>query len=114
MNNSKLIGDFEILRDHCILIRRSYNTYTDLYNKENRDLLDKVAPAFFSDIAERMQRDWIMQSCKLMDPAQTKVKGQIFENITIELINKQLEAIALFSQSIQDISNEILEYGKKF
>ena len=113
MSNSKLIGDFEHLREHCILLRQNYDTYTDLFNEENRDLLDKVAPTFFSDIAEIMHRDWILQACKLMDPAKSKVEGDTLENITIKLINEQLEANGLFNRTISDLSDKVLEYGTK-
>jgi len=113
MSVSKLVGDFELLREHCILLRQNYNTYTDLYNKENRNLLDKVAPTFFSDIAEIMQRDWILQACKLMDPAKTKIKGSVLENITVKLVNEQLETCGLLNQIINETSQEILKYGDK-
>ncbi|HEC60060.1 hypothetical protein LCGC14_0584850 [marine sediment metagenome] len=91
MTKSKLISDFKLLRDHCIDLRQNYNTYTQLYNEENRALLSKVAATFFSDIAEIMHRDWILQACKLMDSASTKRNGNVLENITIRLIDEQLE-----------------------
>ncbi|MCP4551478.1 MAG: hypothetical protein GY834_05460, partial [Bacteroidetes bacterium] len=113
MSNSKLVGDFKLLREHCVLLRRHYNTYTNLYNEGNHNLLNKVAPTFFSDIAEIMHRDWILQACKLMDPANTKRKDSILENITIKLVNEQLERRGWLSQTINNISEEILEYGDK-
>lgn len=113
MINPKLTGDFELLREHCILLRQNYNTYTALFNEESCALLDKVAPTFFSDIAEIMHRDWILQACKLMDPAITKIKKKSLENITIKLINEQLQSDNLFSQSIDILSKKIFEYGEK-
>lgn len=113
MSKSKLIGDFELLRDQCILLRQNYNTYNQLFSEENRELLDKVAPVFFSDVAEIMHRDWILQACKLMDPAKTTMKNSVFENISIKLINEQTEICDLFSQSIKDLSQKILDYGDK-
>jgi hypothetical protein len=95
MIKSKMVGDFKLLREHCIKLRQSYNTYTQLYNEDNRSLLRDVAAAFFSDIAEIMHRDWILQVCKLMDPASTKRKGSVLENITIKLIDEQLEVTCL-------------------
>jgi len=88
MDFTKIQQDFLILRDHCIELRQAYNTYTDLFNKDNESLLTKVAPTFFSEIAAIMQRDWILQAYKIMDKAEKH--GQ--ENITIDLINKQLES----------------------
>ena len=106
---SKLQQDFSILRDHCIEIRQAYNTYTYLFSKDNEDILTKVAPTFFSDIAVIMQRDWILQVCKMMDKAEMHGK----ENITISLINKQLASQSLFSSAIDDVSKELLKYGNK-
>ena len=111
MKEQKLLTDFLLLRDHCVSLHWSFYTYCDLFNDENRDLLDKVAPVFFSDIASIMHRDWILQACKLMDPAETKYKGIVCENITIKLINKQLEKHNLLNKNIVDVSDKISKYG---
>ncbi|GAB1266212.1 AbiU2 domain-containing protein [Aurantivibrio infirmus] len=113
MIKSKLIGDFELLRDHCIKLRRNYNTYVQLYNEENRALLGEVAATFFSDVAEIMHRDWILQACKLMDPASTKRQGAVLENITVKLIDEQLEVCGSSNHKIRDLSRDLLEYGEK-
>lgn len=113
MSQPKLIGDFALFRQHCTVLRQNYNTYTELFQEENRDLLDRVAPTFFSDLAEIMHRDWILQTCKLMDPANTKRKGDVLDNVSINLINEQLEQCGLLNQAIKDLSQEILEYGNK-
>ncbi|MGA3084046.1 MAG: hypothetical protein ABSE95_04575 [Thermodesulfobacteriota bacterium] len=110
---SKIQEDFELLRNHCIELRQNFNTYTDLFNEENRKILSRVAATFFSDIAEIMQRDWILQACKLMDPATTKRKGIELENITIRLINKQLKTCSLLTPEIQKVTESILEFGEK-
>lgn len=114
MSMSKLQGDFELLREHCILIRKNYNTYTNLFFSGNDELLKKAALQFFNDIAEIMQRDWILQVCKLMDLAESKkVKGISVENICINLIDSQLRTHGLISYEISAVSNELIKYGKK-
>lgn len=113
MTTQKLIDDFEILRDHCISIRRNYNTYNDLFFSENDRILLKTASTFFNDIAEILARDWILQVCKLMDMAETIYKKQVFENISIKLVNSQLDSCNLLSSNIVDVSKKILEYGEK-
>ncbi len=113
MAHSKLLEDFNYLRDHCISLVQAYFTYTNLFNDENRDLLTKVAPTFFSDIADIMQRDWLLQVCKIMDSPSTNRKGVTLENITIELINQQLNVNGLLSTEIRAIADELLKYGKK-
>jgi hypothetical protein len=110
---SKIQEDFKLLRNHCIELRQNYNTYTALFNKKNKEVLSIVAAAFFSDIAEIMHRDWILQACKLMDPAITKRKNIELENITILLINSQLEACSLFNSDIEKVTESILQYGEK-
>jgi hypothetical protein len=60
-----------------------------------------------------MHRDWILQACKLMDPASTMKKGIALENITIKLIDEQLEQCHLSNQNIRDLSYRLLEYGEK-
>ena len=113
MITSKLLADFDIFRRHCINIRRDYNTYTQLYNEENRELLVKVAATFFNDIAEILHRDWKLQVCKIMDPASTKRRNSVLENITIKLIDQQLEACGVSNKEIRELSLQLLEYGEK-
>ncbi len=105
--------DFELLRDHCIYIRQSYNTYTDLFNEENEKLLSCVAATFFTDIAKILQRDWMLQVCKLGDPAETTRKKEKFQNITIALIDKKLKECDLLNNEIQKHSLGIFDYCNK-
>ena len=113
MGKSKLQNDFKMFRDHCIIIRRDYNTYNELFYSGSDEILVKTALSFFSDISEIMHRDWILQVCKIMDPASTKRKGEYLENITIELIDSQLENEGLMSPEIKALSLALLKYGKK-
>ncbi|MBC8199954.1 MAG: hypothetical protein ISS67_01945 [Desulfobacterales bacterium] len=113
MVSQKLIDDFCIFRDHCIIIRRDYNTYNDLFFSGVDKVLNKTAPVFFNDIAEIMHRDWMLQVCKLMDPSETKRKGKILENISIGLINSRLENEGLISDEISSTADALLKYGKK-
>jgi hypothetical protein len=108
----KLIYDFEQLRECMMIVRRDYNTYTALYSDENRSLLTAIAPTFFTDVAEILQRDWILQTVKLMDPATTNVRGESRENLTIQLVSQQLEAEALVTGDIRDKEKAILEFGE--
>lgn len=112
----KLIDDFEQLRECLIIIRRDYNTYNALFRDENKSLLTAVAPTFFTDIAEILQRDWILQVVKLMDPAVTCIRGkgrdEKRENLTIQLINQRLEGECLLTDEIRNRSQAILDYGE--
>lgn len=48
-----------------------------------------------------------------MDPAITERQGTELENITIQLINNQLEAESLLNSEIKKITNSIFQYGRK-
>ncbi|NVJ47793.1 MAG: hypothetical protein HWE07_11725 [Cytophagia bacterium] len=105
----KLKKDFEALRNHCSKILQEYNLYTNLFCEQNKDILSKVAATFFTDIAEIIHRDWKLQVCKIMDRYEMHGK----ENITIDLINKQLNDAGLTTNEIEQISEQLKEYGKK-
>ena len=104
---------FTHLRDHCIRLRRDYNTYIELFNESSREILSKTAPTFFTDIANILQRDWILQACKLSDPPESKRKDGIHYNITVQLLNRALKRIDLLSSEISTTGGSIVEYGEK-
>lgn len=104
---------FRHLREHCIRLRRDYNTYSDLFNEASREVLSKTAPTFFTDVAEILERDWILQACKLSDPPESKRKDGIRCNITIQLLNQALSRVGMLSPEISSIGNAIIEYGEK-
>jgi len=108
-----LEAEFERFRDHCIIIRRDYNTYYQLFFSDSDELLKKVAGHFFNDISEIMLRDWILQVCKLMDRKAFKVGGLEFETISVELINSRLKDVGAFTDGLRELSKAILSYGKK-
>lgn len=111
MASQKLIDDFCMFRDHCIIIRWDYNTYNHLFFSGVDELLNKTAPVFFNDIAEIMHRDWLLQVCKIMDPSTKKIKGIIYETISIELLNIRLSEKNLLTDQIKKLSSQILAYG---
>ena len=108
----KLIDDFKQLRECLTIVRRDYNTYSALYCDENRDLLTTIAPTFFTDIGEILQRDWILQVGRLMDPAVTDVRREKREDLTIRLVVEQLEDEALLTDGIRENAKALLDYGE--
>ena len=113
VDQEALRDEFEKLRDHCVIIRRDYNTYNHLFFSGSDELLIKAAGQFFNDIAEILNRDWILQVCKLMDPPVAIVKGGERETISIALINLRLEEAGILNAEIKELSKEILAYGQK-
>lgn len=111
MASQKLIDDFCMFRDHCIIIRRDYNTYNELFFSGVNELLTKAASTFFNDIAEIMLRDWLLQACKIMDPPTKKIKGIENETISIKLLDDRLSKENLLTSQIKKLSSSILDYG---
>lgn len=111
MASQKLIDDFCIFRDHCRIVRRKYNTYNHLFFSGVDELLNKTAPVFFTEIAEIMLRDWLLQVCKIMDPPTKKVKGITYETLSIELLKTRLSEENLLTDQIKKLSSKILAYG---
>jgi hypothetical protein len=109
MSHEKLKGDFELFRSHCIEVRHHYNVYVNLFNKESEPVLSKVAATFFTEIAGIMHRDWKLQVCKIMDAAEMHGK----ENITIDLINKQLSDEGLIDSEVHSLSSALKSFGAK-
>lgn len=105
----KLIDDFILFRDCCIILRRNFNTYYELVDENNRRILEKTAVVFFSDILLIMKRDWLLQASKIFDP---KIMCKN-ENITLELINHQLKNLSLYNDEIEKINKNLFDYGKK-
>lgn len=109
MPHEKLTDDFELFRDHCIEIRHQYNVYVNLFNKDSKPVLSKVASTFFTEIAGIMHRDWKLQVCKIMDAAEMYGK----ENITIDLINRQLSEEELIDSEVHSLSSALKSFGAK-
>ena len=107
---AKIFGHF---REHCIRLKRDYNTYNDLFNESSREVLSKTAPTFFADIADILQRHWLLQACKLADPPESKRKDGIHYNITVQLLNQALERMGLLSPDISNTGGAIVDYGEK-
>lgn len=111
--SANAIEIFQHLREHCIRLRRDFNTYSDLFNEQSREVISITAPTFFTDIAEILQRDWVLQACKLADPPTSKRKDGIHCNISVQLLDQELRHIWLLSTAILDIGTAIVEYGEK-
>jgi hypothetical protein len=109
MSHEKLEGDFKLFRDHCVEIRHLYNMYVNLFNKESEPTLSKVAATFFNEIAAIIHRDWKLQVCKIMDSAEMHGK----ENITIDLIDRQLTEQSLIDIEAQKLSLSLKAFGAK-
>ncbi|GFO76218.1 hypothetical protein BPLS_P3865 [Bathymodiolus platifrons methanotrophic gill symbiont] len=115
---ANLKEDFTYFRDHCIDIRRDFNTYHNLFHPDNFDLLEKISGTFFREINSILIRHWIIGVCNLVDRESTKVKGETCENISINLINaqikKQFDGDKWRKQidSITTLTTNITDYGK--
>jgi len=66
---------------------------------------------FFNEIADILQKNWILQVCKIMDNESVTIKGVKQETISIKLINRRLKDESLLTTQFESIANEILSYG---
>lgn len=103
----ELKRDFMALRELFITIRRDYNTYNIL--GEHIELLSEIAPTFFTDLGEIMQRDWLLQVSRLGDLSESHGR----KNLSIKLIQEELKELGKYTSIIGQKEDIILEYVDK-
>ncbi|GFO73394.1 hypothetical protein BJAS_P4177 [Bathymodiolus japonicus methanotrophic gill symbiont] len=116
---ANLKEDFTYFREHCIDIRSDFNTYHNLFDPANFDLLEKISGTFFGEINSILIRNWILCVCNLVDRKSTRVNRETRNNISINLINAQIEEQFDGDKwrkqidSITTLTTNITDYGKK-
>lgn len=102
--------DFLSLREQCMWLQNCFNTFNALYNsgQETQNLLKNTAILFFDDLHQIQQEYFFLLVRRITDPASSRKR----ENITINNINKKLEAANLMNKSIKKTSEQILTYRK--
>ena len=63
--------------------------------------LGKKGPVFFSDLGDVMAEYIMLQMCRLMDPAETHVKGGLAENLTLKNLLKTLPLSSAVKDKLQ-------------
>lgn len=105
MSSDKLTvskDDVENFRKTCIWLRSLWLHYQILFKE--RELLQSIAPIFFSDIHYLLQRNLVLVICNITDPAET---GDHM-NLTVEFLIKYSD----FSSAPRNISDKLKELGE--
>ena len=108
MASSHTVESFLALRQECVWIQSCFNTFYTLFESgaEALTVLDQSAPAFFRDINLILQEHFMLQVCRVTDPASSNGR----ENLTIKNLNLALESEGLLSPEIARHSERIHAY----
>ena len=99
---------FLTLREQCRWLDACYTTFCALYEsgEERKTLMQNTAHAFFYEHNRVLQQDFILQACKLTDPATTGKK----RNLTFLQLNTMLTSQGLMTDEIAGISENLAKY----
>lgn len=120
MPSQELVATFLRLREHCEWIQTCFNTNKELFGSGvvRQEIMQRVAPAFFHELNKILIENYILQVCKLSDPAFTRVPVEIAgkkhrekrNNLTVAHVNELLQAEGLLTPEIQAASAGIMRY----
>jgi hypothetical protein len=76
--------DVEALRESCVFLRSQWVHFTTLFRGSDlkRELLQSIAPIFFSDLHQLLTEHLVLQICRLTDEAQTRGR----KNLTVKFL----------------------------
>lgn len=106
MPHQHLVDQFKQFREECIWLRICYNTHLTLFSNANKQVIDKTAPTFFTDINRVLGEYIFLRVCVLTDPAKTGKD----ENLSSNAINSSLENYGLMTSRILELSGELEKY----
>lgn len=112
MASADLRDTFEQLREQCIWIRTCFSTNKDLFDSSEtcKDLMRKSAPLFFGELNRILYEYYVLQVCKLTDPASSTVKGVRRFNLTVAHVNDLLRTEGLMTPEIEKTSVGLMNY----
>ena len=108
MPSSHAVESFLALRQECVWVQSCFNTFCALFESsdETSAVLHQSAPAFFRDINLILLEHFILQVCRITDPASSNGR----ENLTIKNLNQTLTKEGLFSTEIAEQAERIHKY----
>ncbi len=108
MPSSHATESFLALRQECVWLQSCFNTFCALFesSEETSTVLQQSAPAFFRDINLILLEHFVLQVCRITDPASSNGR----ENLTIKNLNLILEKEGFFSTEINEQSERIHKY----
>jgi hypothetical protein len=107
--------DVEAFRESCVFLRSQWVHFTTLFRGSDlkRELLQSIAPIFFSDLHQLLTEHLVLQICRLTDEAQTRGR----KNLTVKFLMEHtdwstapgtLGTLKAISDSIHDFRKRIL------
>jgi hypothetical protein len=108
---SKII--YEELSKEVTWLNLKWACYVELYeSKESHiDLMNEAAPEFFSTIQELLLESIILNIARLCDPASTRIKGKIIENLSIGNLIESLKDVS-YCSTINNLLDEAKNIGR--
>jgi len=85
------------LRDELLWLQHKWTEFQELFGKgpERIDLLNAVAPHFFYIVRRLLFEDAMLHLCRLTDPPEPKVRGEVRSNLTVMMLPKLISDPAL-------------------
>ena len=76
--------DVEAFRESCVFLRSLWDHFTTLFRGSDlkRELLQSIAPIFFSDLDQLLKEHLVLHICRLTDEAQTMGR----KNLTVKFL----------------------------
>lgn len=108
MATTHAIESVVAFRKECIWLQSCFNTFCSLFESgdETSDVLKRSAASFFRDINLIIQEHFILQVCRITDPAMTRGR----ENLTVKNIDAILTKENLLTPEIAATSKRLHSY----
>jgi hypothetical protein len=108
MKPTEIQTEFLCFREQCIWLKCCYNTYSALYESDERTtkVLEASASLFFQDLNKIIIDYILLQISKITDPAESM--GH--KNLTFESVNASLKKENLMTKEIENLSNGLSRY----
>jgi hypothetical protein len=101
MPSNDLKQTFEALTEQCVWLNEIYTMQTKLFTSPSAAAIQQAtAPVFFFYIGQLLRDAFILQVCKLNDPATTVTRGQSVTNLTVKHVNELLKQEGLMTKDI--------------
>jgi hypothetical protein len=102
-------GVFMMLCQDVARLKQKWDFYLGLFGKQEDHVLFELAPLAFLQIEESVRNDLVMSICRLGDPAQSRVKGGVEDNLTFAYLAEFYQADAILEELVKKYRDEDTE-----
>src|SRR5687768_9255530 len=76
---------FDVLREEVVRLHANWDAFQQLFgDPESVAALNSVAPGAFALLHHNFRHELVMGVCRITDPKETRVRGNVKENLTLE------------------------------